>query len=629
MLFSKRENLQGLSYFLANRGCFFHRFADSGFRNKWTGFWGRERKFLEFFAVNAGGEWLGTQNARKVEYDFAKAVHHYMTRKGAVRETIFIPDDGDTVFVRIECANRAEFEIKLAVNIRNINENVTDRRYSAQISGQTLRISNAVGSLSFESSAAEQDIVLGGRYEKHVPSGEEQNYYIPGLIKLRGSDIVFAFGPGNPEPGRYQELLQSTARARRGLVRGVIETSSGPLRKGFESAVLSMHLLKRADGYDAGLPWFQQNWGRDSMWALPALVDLGYHRESREMLEYFAKNAAGLCIPNFVSKSMGRSFSSIDATLLWLIGLEHYVRNSGDTGFLAGMEMSVRDFIAFLFARERGGLLQHDFERNETWMDTQRRYCTAVEIQSLYYRALKAAHYVFSFLRREDMRIGIQKRINLLEKAFDKGFLHSGFYADRLDGAGPVREKTANAAMPLIYGPGKRPRAVLDVLKSGAFASRKGTRTLARDQPGYSPRGYHRGSSWSLTTGWCGAAAFVNGDPETGWDMIGKMIDDMESDSLGCIGECWDSESGELIGCPLQLWGAAFLVRLVDDFMLGIDVDAPGNALAVAPRLPRGVERIERKRLIGDRQVSLVFERKGRSTMVSCSDPGIKLIKKP
>ena len=80
MEFSIKKELWKNSYFLSNKSCFFHRYADSGFKNKWTGLWHRETKFLEFFALKDRGEWLSEDNCKSLLYDGVKAVHSFKTK---------------------------------------------------------------------------------------------------------------------------------------------------------------------------------------------------------------------------------------------------------------------------------------------------------------------------------------------------------------------------------------------------------------------------------------------------------------------------------------------------------------------------------------------------------------------
>jgi len=620
-----REEPGGCSYFLANRRCFFHRFADDGFRNKWTGFWARETKLVEFFAVKVGGEWLSGANQTGFEYDFSSATHTYATASGRVRETVIVPEGRGFFAVEIECEADAEIELKLAMNIRRIDENETGRRYSVREGEGIIAFSNELLTAFF--SARDARFFRHDRYETHEPSGERQSYFLPGRIVFSGRRASFAVGVDAADPSAFGALLSSRRAADASAAAGLISSDCGMLSEAFEASVLALGLLRRDNGFCAGLPWFQQLWGRDSMWALPALADLGRFAEARAILEYFAFNSDGRQVPNFISGHSGKAFNSIDATLLWLIALEHYVKASGDTCFLNDAEVYIRGYLDFLFSREKGGYLEHDADSSETWMDTQRRSGKAAEIQALYYRALKSCLFFFSVLKGEALRKDLVSKMAFLEKSFDRDFFRRRFYADRIGPDGPVIRRTANALLPVLYGPGRKAADILGAARTDRFLCAKGIRTLSSDEKGYDPKGYHNGSAWSLTTAWAAAAEFRHGSAAAGWRLMKMMMEDIQADALGCIGECWDSGTSSLIGCPLQLWGSAFLIRLVDEYMLGIEPDAARCAIRVSPRLPPDVRRIERAVMLGQRKVTLSFSRRGGRVLSSCSDPGVKLIK--
>jgi len=145
MEFVRRSGLWKNSYFLSNKSCFFHRFADSGFRNKWTGLWHRETKFLEFLALKAGGEWLSERNCRGLVYDGLKATHTFKSHGNLITQALFLPETGHLV-MELSARKPAEFELELAVNIRRRSENRTDRPYSVRKSGNTVTVYNSLGS---------------------------------------------------------------------------------------------------------------------------------------------------------------------------------------------------------------------------------------------------------------------------------------------------------------------------------------------------------------------------------------------------------------------------------------------------------------------------------------------------
>jgi glycogen debranching enzyme len=217
----------------------------------------------------------------------------------------------------------------------------------------------------------------------------------------------------------------------------------------------------------------------------------------------------------------------------------------------------------------------------------------------------------------------VRKRAIVVKDLMDKVFYDKGFYIDRVSGEGRVGVETVNALIPLICGFRDHSGSVLREIESRRFTTDVGVRTRADGESGYMPWGYHTGMVWSLTTAWMAAAEFACGRPERGWKYLKMLMDDLDEDALGCVSECWNGESLQLGGCSLQLWGSGFIPRLVDEFMLGIRVDAAKGIIHVSPRLPKKVSQVEREVFIGKKSVRLSFTRKS----VKCSDRSVKVAK--
>jgi hypothetical protein len=56
------KDLSKYSYILSGKKAFFHRFCDTGFKTKWTGFWHDGKKFIEYFAFKVNDVWLSPLN---------------------------------------------------------------------------------------------------------------------------------------------------------------------------------------------------------------------------------------------------------------------------------------------------------------------------------------------------------------------------------------------------------------------------------------------------------------------------------------------------------------------------------------------------------------------------------------
>jgi glycogen debranching enzyme len=621
--FSVDRGMADSSYFLSGREGFFHRSADSGFATKWMGLWSRERKFLEYFAVQAGGEWLSPANCTRLDYDFASATHRYSTAHGAVRETLFMPEGTSSLVVSLQASRPTDFRIELAANIRKRIENVTGRRYDVSRSGAGVTVSNEIGSLSFRPLAGRASFHPEPLHRAHFPSGEEQSCFLPGKLSLSGGRVSFSLttAPAGAKPKAAPLAASPGAKRARyeSLVRDVLRTDNAALGKGFLSSALAMELLTRdfsgRECLYAGLPWFQQFWGRDLLWSLPALVDLARFEEAASCLRLFAPRSG--TSPRLLSETEGEDRRGLDATMLWIIALEKYVLASGDSGLLRRLSPSLQKSLAYLAAREANGYLEHDLGEAETWTDTLRRGRHAVDIQALYLAALQSSSRLLSLLGRKPVP---EERISSLRENIRRDFLSPPFPDSLPSGA----SGTANTLVPLALGVGES-REFLEKLEPG-LSTAKGIATRSPEAPGFDPAGYHTGMVWSLTTAWASAAEYLAGRPGRGWRYLETLLRNTGAEGVGCVGECWNAATLRPAGCSLQLWGSAFVVRLVDEFMLGIRPDAFGNTISVRPSLPPGTRGVERLVRLGGKSVRLSFRRSGSRMRVSCGSRSVKLV---
>lgn len=610
----KTQNLHTLSYFLSNEKCFFHRYCDTGFKTKWTGFWCEELKFLEYFAFYSQGVWLSPETCKKIRYNGVIAEHTYEIGK-EVKEKIFIPKNTRSLIILLRGV--PECEMEMAVNIRKRIENVTQRKYKLSFLKNTLLVKNPLGSLGLKVQKGKIDFQKNEIYKTHYPGGKEQICFIPGKISLKGDPLkieIFVKAPTKnshiPEPPKPPTALNSDNKI---------------LKKTFYWCITGMELLRKKynciEGFYAGLPWFQHLWSRDSLWIVPSLLCSGYIKDAKTILSFFAKHLSNGRLPDFISCSESSGFS-IDTSPLWIIGLERYVRESGDLKFLKNIKLKVIEVLEFLFSRTNSlGFLTHDIDSPETWMDTLKREENAVDVQGIYYGCLKASENLLDWIGEEDIRKKVIKTKKMLETNFENFYIQ-GYYADRIYKGKPIHLKTSNVLVPLLFGLPKHRERIMEIIEN-EFTWEKGVSTMGKHEIGFSPYGYHTGSVWSLTTAWACACEFLTDMPEHAWKYFKKLANDLETDSLGCIGECWDAVSSKLLGCGLQLWGSGFIPSLIDDYMLGIEIDSIQRKIRISPKLPKEIQWIKRERIVQGKPIKIIVKRNKNRVEIRCKSPFI------
>jgi glycogen debranching enzyme len=258
-------------------------------------------------------------------------------------------------------------------------------------------------------------------------------------------------------------------------------------------------------------------------------------------------------------------------------------------------------------------------------MDTLKRDSRAIEMQALYCSSMESAGHLLGLLKNRLSR-DADDRAARLRKCLERDFFTGRLFADRLFGKQRVESRTSNSLVPLILGFTRHAAQVLREIESTDFTSGRGVRTRARGEHDYSPDGYHTGSVWSLTTAWASAAEFLNMRTLKGWLYLRAMLADIERDALGCIGECWNPESGSLTGSPLQLWGSGFVPRLIDEFMLGIRVNCIDGTVQASPQLPPLTSSIERTIMTGRGPARLCFRDDSGSVRTSLEAKGFRLV---
>ncbi|MFH1895095.1 MAG: amylo-alpha-1,6-glucosidase [archaeon] len=606
------ENKEKKYYILSGNKGFFSRYCDNGFKTKWTGLWKDTQKYLEYYSVKG----LEEKNCIKTTYDYAKAKHYY---KNAV-ETVFAPKNKSGLCIRIEFFGETQTELEFAVNIRKREENETAREYRIKTGkNNSVEVSNSLGKLGFSLIKGKMEFKENPLNKIHFPSGEKQNCFIPGKILVSGKEIIFCFVP---EPEKEKKLTE--AELKKELERKeeelekfdeLIECSSKELEKGFAESAKGIGLLKNNSNFFAGYPWFLQYWGRDVFWSLPALISLGKFEEAEKILLFFWKKNLDGQIPNFVE---GKKvlFNSVDASLLFLIALNNYVFASGNKKILE--TINFRKTLGFLESKEKNGLIFH--QADETWMDSINRQGAGIEVQALYLKALHSARNLTALEGKEIEVHKLEKKAVELNRKILEEYWKNGFFVDSIN----EKNECIKTCNPLAYLMQKKANEKeIKLFESDEFNGKKGVLTRSRKEQSFEENGYHTGLSWSLCNGWMACSEFKAERTEKAMHYLMLLIDDLDEDCVGGIGECWNS-SGKLKGCGMQLWGHAFVIKAIDEFMLGIKLNAFEKKVFLQPKLSEKVNFIKRKLRMENSFFELIVERKNGKITARTTDNKIK-----
>jgi glycogen debranching enzyme len=513
-------------------------------------------------------------------------------------------------------------------NLLEIDLTGASQPLGIQLKGDKVRLLRQAGDVAFFS-AREGHFVLAVAARQ------------PGPLTVQGQRVVaggngFFIACGQDEAAATallrdgQQHSAALKLARQQRLRTILETntfitsSDDSLTQALRWLALTTDQLvsrQQGDGIYAGLPWFNEYWGRDEFISLPgAVLVTGQFATARQILLSFAKYQAldptskfyGR-VPNIVNPS-NIDYHTTDGTPRFVIALQDYVQYSGDTSVVRQLYPAVQASIAgaLTYWVDKQGYLVH--EDNETWMDARDaklvaytpRGSRANDIQALWYQQLRAGAYFAAYMHDGASQAKWQQLAEQVKTNFARDYRDAqhGYLADRLD-------KQGQADFTL------RPNQLfaLDMVADAAFtrqALRKswtelvypwGVATLDRHDPQFHPyhlapeyhkdAAYHRGTIWPWLNGIAMQRMLEAGQVETAYELFANSNRQaLTRGVVGGLSENLDAyprpgqASSKLTGAYLQAWSNAEQLRVWYQYFLGIRPDVPNQMLTLAPRLP-------------------------------------------
>jgi len=392
---------------------------------------------------------------------------------------------------------------------------------------------------------------------------------------------------------------------------------------------------QQGHGIYAGLPWFNEYWGRDEFIAFPgAVLITGQFETARKILKSFAeyqetdkKSTFFGRVPNIVNPK-NIDYHTTDGTPRFIIELQDYVKYSGDVSLIKELYPNVQNSIegALLNWTDDKGYLLH--EDNETWMDARDanlvaytpRGSRANDIQALWYQQLLAGVY---FARYMNDTINMERWERMADKVksnFENDYRNKqyDYIADRL-----TRQDTADFTL--------RPNQLyaLDLLDDETFkwqVTRKtweelvypwGVASLNRQNEFFHPfhispenypkdDAYHRGTIWLWNNGIAMQRMVEAGQVETAYKLFKNM--NRQALTMGVVGGLSENMDAypqpgkswpRLTGTYLQAWSNAEHIRVWYQYFLGIRPDMILNTLTLAPRIPEEIKNLNYNFRIG------------------------------
>ncbi len=351
-----------------------------------------------------------------------------------------------------------------------------------------------------------------------------------------------------------------------------------------------------------GFAWF---FGRDSLWTSLALNASGDFANTRAALEFVSKfqrddgkipheiaQTASL-IPWF--KDFPYGYASADGTPLYIIAMNDYVMQSGDTTFAKEKWQSVWNAYQFLRSTYDAHGFPQNFGIGHGWVEGGPLLPVKSELyqSGLGAEALRALANLAQFTGKDDvskeLTQAFERQRPLVENAF--WLAEKNRYAFALGNDNkPVDEASVLATVPMWFGllDEKNAGQMISQLADSDHQTDWGMRIISNRATRFSGGGYHYGSVWPLFTGWASVGEYRYHRPSPAYENLRANALLALDGSLGHVTEVLSGDSYQPLSTssPHQIWSAAMVVSPLLRGMLGLHADAKTETLTFAPHVP-------------------------------------------
>ncbi|MDN5796530.1 MAG: amylo-alpha-1,6-glucosidase [Intrasporangium sp.] len=413
----------------------------------------------------------------------------------------------------------------------------------------------------------------------------------------------------------------------------------------------SLLLVDPADPHDvfaaAGTPWYLTLFGRDSIWTARMSLPLGLQLATGTLRALARRQGTRVDpstaeepgkIPHELRRAAYRDrvlgftlppvyYGTVDATALWICLLHDAWRWGMPEREVSALLPNLRSAVRWLTevaASDDDGLLKYVDDSghglvNQGWKDSgdSMRFrdgtlahapIALVEAQAYAVEAARGATRILSAMGGDD-DAGLVDSLaqwgdSLAERIRDRFWVTTGalpYLAMAVDGGGRLVDGVASN-MGHVLGTGaltpEEAARVIETLMAPIMLGPYGIATLAADNGGFNPIGYHTGSVWVHDTAICALGMAREGHLDEAATVASRLLDagaafDYRFPELfsatGALGE----PAPYPASCRPQAWATASAVAILT-VLLGLEVDVPGRTVTVrpAPSAPFGPLRV-------------------------------------
>ncbi|NOZ62469.1 MAG: hypothetical protein GXO74_12400 [Calditrichaeota bacterium] len=456
-------------------------------------------------------------------------------------------------------------------------------------------------------------------------------------------------------------LKKQRLRLRRMVNKCYFQTNDSDLNLSFYRALISLDQLiihrtegqKETVGIFAGLPWFNNYWGRDTFISLPgAALVTGRFSEAKQILCSFAdyqnQDSTSVFwgrIPNRVTKQ-DVIYNTADGTPWFVKSLWEYYLYSGDEDFLKKMYPALKLSVLGTFRYHCDSLNFLTHKDAETWMDAKGgqgawspRGNRAVEVQALWFQQLQIAVKIADLVGDQENAEQWESAANVLRSNFRKYFWNgkNKKLFDHLNRDGTADEKIRPNqifALTLPEPPLLSPHEQICVLQEVVtrLTYPYGVASLSQHDPDFHPyhqlpafypkdAAYHNGTVWTWLAGPVISALTNFGYNDLAFSLLKSEAGQiLNVGAVGSYSELLNAlpRPGEKFprwsGTISQAWSLAEFIRNCYQDLLGVKPDVPAGKIAIAPHLPKLINSIDFRLPFPGQDIFISFRRNGADT---------------
>ncbi len=619
---------KGAHYYLSNKHLFSMRNDNGACINKWMGIWEGDKKLVDSFGYSVridDDSYELYNNCYKTVYRGYEAEHHYKLGGVNVVETSFISSERKVLVSALTFTNNypqskvITINYSVNVNTRDYGENWHSTEYASSLDAYDMHVhvQSPRGDVLYGTKKSSNLLVnfhKNGAYNEYDSDGARQRNYSAGAYTVQldikpGESVTVPFFIAGSITGLNKVLVsyvdskndfeqerEKLLKLQEKLYKTYQLKAGSELEKLCMWVLNSLKLLKHKDAVFAGLPWFTQQWARDSFWSFRGMLSAGDFETAEGILKTFAQKTDDRGVPNLVKTDGSTNYDSLDATTLYIISLLDYLNYTGDFQFLRTNRQQVTKLVSWMENNYDNGLLKEDEGKSLTWMDTLKRY-KGIEIEALNAAALKSLATILSVLGIEKSKDFAQKYEQAKQSVDEYWISDRNYFAD----SKTSNSLTPNQLVPVIMDVTTREkeRMVVEKMLESSMLSKRGLRTLSSNDTEYFAEAYHKGKAWGLTTNWLVTALFVNGISDKASEILSETYKNLYEQGLGCLNETFNPDLLEPRDASCQLWSSVPILSSIDEGFLGIRPELTKKRIIVSMNSLNGkVERFDKR--IGD-----------------------------